>query len=717
MSAEALFSPHWYRVAELLPRLRPHVSVHRHSYRGQRWFVLQDNASGNHHRLNQAAYQFVGLLNGQRPVQHAWDLTNQKVGDDAPTQDQAIDILSQLHQANLLEMDVTADFDLLLQRKRKQDSRKKSQKMLNPLVIRLPLYDPDRVLTRLSPWFDGLFSRLGLAVWFMLIVCGVVLAAMHWNELQSQPLSTLSEPRNLLLMLTLYPFIKLIHELAHGVAIKHWGGEVHQIGITLLVIMPVPYIDGNGANTFPNKWQRVAVAAAGVAAELVIAILALILWLNIEPGLLRDIAFSTMLIAGVSTLFFNGNPLMRFDAYYALADIIEIPDLWKRSRRFYTQLFKRQLARVDDRETIAHDAREAAWLGIYGALSWLYWLGILSGLVLLATDVSHVAGLLLAAWGVTTIFLVPIFKGLRFLYRHTSSSLKRLRATMMPIALACTAFVVLFLPPASQHSSAQGVVWTPESTRILAEENCLVDQQLVAEGAAVKRGQTLLRCDATELDARISELRQKIRETRAYLDSHLLEDRVKRYIAGDQLQSKYSELRTLQAQKRGMTIQAPYDGYFHTAMGDPLVGQYFRHGADIGHVLQKDERTILAVIKQDEIGLFDNYLAVPTQVRLHENPRVAISASALRISPGAVHQLPSPALALPNGGPIPVVGEGAEGMTTRDPVYLVEVTIPSEGRNTRVGGRATLRFQHEPVPIGEQWLRSLRQIFLSKLVF
>ena len=717
MSEEALFSPHWYRVAGLQPRLRPHVTVHRHTYRGERWFILQDHASGNHHRVNQSAYQLVGLLNGERPVQIAWELCNRKLADEAPTQDQIIDLLSRLHQANLIEMDVTADFDALLQRQRKADSRRKTQQMLNPLVVRLPLFDPDRLLGRITPWFDALFSPLGLALWLVLLISGLLLAAMHWQELLSQPLASFSEPRQLLLMLLVYPLIKLVHELAHGIAIKHWGGEVHQIGITLLVIMPVPFIDGNGANTFPNKWQRVAVSAAGVATELIIAVVALMFWLGLEPGLLRDIAFSTMLIAGVSTLFFNGNPLMRFDAYYVLADILEIPDLWRRSRRYYTAFFKKQLAHVDETQAIAHDNREANWLTVYGALSWTYWVLVLSGLVLLATELSHIAGVLLAAWGITTVLLIPLFKGLRFLYRHTSSTLRRLRVLLMPTALALTLAPALFLAPVSQHSYAQGVVWTPKTTRVLAERDCLVSEQLADEGGLVSAGQVLLRCDSSELDAQIATLSANIRELRALVDGYRLQDRVNRYVASDRLSSKFEELRKLQQDKRALTVKAPYDGHFHTLPGNPLVGHYFRQGSDIAHVLRADERTILAVLGQHQIGLFEPGQAAPAEIRLHEAPGRLITASALHIKPGAVHELPSPALALPNGGDIPVIGNNAQTLTTHEPVYLVEATIPAEGANTRVGGRATLRFEHTPAPLGEQWLRQLRQLFLSRLAF
>ena len=85
-----LFSPLWYRVADLRPRLRSHARVHRHRYRGQTWYVLQDNSNARHHRFTPAAYYIIGLMDGQRSVGEIWDAANVELGDDAPTQDEII---------------------------------------------------------------------------------------------------------------------------------------------------------------------------------------------------------------------------------------------------------------------------------------------------------------------------------------------------------------------------------------------------------------------------------------------------------------------------------------------------------------------------------------------------------------------------------------------------------------------------------------------------
>jgi len=715
MSAEATFSPHWYRVAGLAPRLRPHVSVHRHRYRGRKWYVLEDRASGKHHRLNHAAYQFIGLFNGERPVHIAWDLANERAGDDAPTQDQAIEMLSQLHEANLVEVDVNADFDALLQRQRKSERRQRNLRFLNPLVVRLPLFDPDQLLDRIKPFTDPLFSRFGVLLWLAIVLSGGLLAGMHWQELSAQPLASMGEPGNLLLMVLVYPLVKVLHELAHGLAVKRWGGEVHEIGIALLVVLPVPFVDGKAAGVFPDKWQRAIVAAAGVAAELVIAVVALVLWLNVGDGLIRDMLFSAMLIAGVSTLFFNGNPLMRFDAYYVLADLIEIPDLWKRSRRYYARLWQRLFTgEVDASQSLAHDNREKAWLLIYGALSWSYWIVVLSGLILIASSISPLAGMLLGAWALTTVILLPVYRGLSYLRTGVVRTGMRIRAVLVPLLLGTGLLGGLFLVPVAHYSAIQGVVWTPENARVISGSDCLVSEVGAREGQWVIQGKVLIRCDTSEIDARIREVEAQVREVEAYIDGYRLQDRVKRRVASEQRLARKKELGSLLEEKRRMTVVAPASGHFHTPEGELAAGTYYPQGAQIGHVLKKDQRTVMAVIEQDAIGLFGPHGSESPQVRLHADMGRVVQANGFEVFPGAVQQLPSPALAIPNGGPVAVVDDGSDQpVTTLEPVYLVEVALPADSDDYRVGGRATLRFQHPSAPLGEQWLRRMRQLFLG----
>ena len=168
MSTE-LYSPSWYRVAELKPRLKSHAEVHRHHYRGQLWYVLQDRASRRMYRFNPAAWRLIGLLDGERTVQQAWDLACHRLGDDAPTQEESIRLLGQLHGSDLLQSEMPPDVDELLRRYHKQTTGKWWRNLRNPMSIKLPLLDPDRLLRATHSLYAPLFNRWGLVAWLVKI--------------------------------------------------------------------------------------------------------------------------------------------------------------------------------------------------------------------------------------------------------------------------------------------------------------------------------------------------------------------------------------------------------------------------------------------------------------------------------------------------------------------------------------------------------------------
>ena len=329
-----LHSPSWYRIAELRPRLRSHVRIHRHHYRGELWYVLEDRVSRKMHRVNPAGHYVIGLMNGYRSVNEIWESAVSKFGDDAPTQEEVIRLLGQLHSAEILQSEVTPDIAELLRRSRKGRRKTWVQNLLSPMAIRIPLFDPDRWLERWMPWFRPLFGVTGAVVWCVVVGMAAFSAAAHWPELTQDLSDRVLAPQNLVLLWLTFPVIKLFHEFGHACATKAWGGEVHEMGLMLLVLMPVPYVDASAATAFRETHRRAIVGAAGMIVEVFIASLALFLWLEVEPGITRAVLYNIMLIAGVSTVMFNGNPLLRYDGYYILSDVTQIPNLRARAQQY-----------------------------------------------------------------------------------------------------------------------------------------------------------------------------------------------------------------------------------------------------------------------------------------------------------------------------------------------------------------------------------------------
>src|SRR5262245_33095308 len=332
--ASSLYSPSWYRVENLKPRLRSHAKIHRQVYRGQTWYVLQDLASERFHRFSPSAYEVIGLMDGNRTVQQIWDLASSRLGDDAPTQDQMIRLLTQLHLADALQMDVLPDTSQFLKRSGRETRPRWLAVLLNPLSWKIPLFDPERMLEALFPVVKPLFGRLGAILWLSVVGTASVQAVLHWNDLTTDVVDRVLEPSNLLFLWVVIPLLKIFHEFGHAFAVKALGGEVHEIGIILLVLTPLPYVDASSSLAVRDKWKRMFVGAAGVMVELLFASFAMFFWLNAEPGALRSIAFDIVFVAGTSTVLFNANPLLRYDGYYILSDFLEIANLRMRANQY-----------------------------------------------------------------------------------------------------------------------------------------------------------------------------------------------------------------------------------------------------------------------------------------------------------------------------------------------------------------------------------------------
>ena len=238
-----------------------------------------------------------------------------------------INLLAQLNAADLLQTDIAPNAAEMVERFSKHSNAKRRGGFGNPLAIRLPLWDPDRFLERTLPIVRYVFSRVAATIWLLTVLSAMVLVGIHWNELSENISDRILAAEGLLLTAMVFPTLKFFHELGHAYSTKVAGGEVHELGVMLLVFAPVPYVDASASVAFRSKWRRALVGMAGMLTELFIAAMAMFAWSLAEPGLFRSLCFQTVLIAGVSTVVFNINPLLRFDGYYILSDLLEMPNL------------------------------------------------------------------------------------------------------------------------------------------------------------------------------------------------------------------------------------------------------------------------------------------------------------------------------------------------------------------------------------------------------
>lgn len=714
MTAEALFDPAWYRIARLRPRLRSHVQLHRHHYRGQLWYVLQDGSSGRFHRFTPTAYRFIGLMDGVRSVDQIWQQLTEELGDDAPTQRETMQLLYQLHAADVLQMDIPPDTDELLRRYDRERRTRWKQSLKSPLAIRIPLFDPEDFLGALSPLARPLFGWPGAVLWLGVMAIALVLAGMHWPELTDNVRERVLTPQNLVLIWLAFPVVKALHELGHAFAVKVWGGEVHQIGIMLIVFAPVPYVDASFATAFRERHRRMVVGAAGMLVELFVAAIAMILWVLVEPGLLRTLAYNVMFIAGVSTLVFNGNPLLRFDAYYILADFLEIPNLASRANQYVFYLIERYVFGVTDSRSPVSARGERGWFLFFAVASFVYRMFVYAAIVLFVASQFFVVGVLLAVWALFTTFLTPLGKGVKYLL--TSPRLRRTRRR----ALAITAGFVLVLAgltlllPVPLATVAEGVAWVPDNAVVRPGADGVVSALVAEPGSPVRAGQVLLTLDDPLLAVRAKVLTHELAAQQARYTLFRQTDRVQAEIVREEIANVEARLLRVRQQLDALEVKSQVDGVFVIPDHADLPGRFVRQGEQLGFVVPPGSVTVRAVVSQDAVDRVRS-LSRHVQIRPVEDLDVVIPAELLREVPAAVEQLPTAALGSEGGGAVAIDPRDDSGRKPFGKVFEFDLVPGAPALFRHIGTRVYVRFDHGTEPLAYRWYRGLRQVLLRQL--
>lgn len=710
--SRSLFSASWHSVAELKPALIPQVQIERHIYRGKVWFVLQEQSGGRYHRLTPSAYSLVAAMNGSRTIQTIWEQANQSGSGDECTQNDLVDLLVNLHTANLLQAGVTPDSGALLSRYKKKRQASFKQYVLNPMSIKIPLVDPDKALEWASPLFSRLFSPAGFLIWFGVMVFALIQLAEHWAELTHDLNGRLLSSGNLLVMALVFPVVKLLHELGHGIATKVWGGKVHEMGLMFLVFAPVPYVDASASSSFPSKTQRAIVAASGMMVELFLAALALYVWLLVEPGVVRAVAYNVMIIAGVSTLIVNGNPLLRYDAYYILTDLIEMPNLATRGPKYLAYVWDRYVFGVQDRQQPNESADEKKWLIFYTPLAWGYRLFVTLSISLFIANQFFFFGVVMALWGVLTQLGLPLWKAWRHVTRGPQLHRQRPWAIKSSSVLLALVVMLLGVVPAPLRTVAEGVVWLPDNAMLRAGESGFFRQWLVKPGSVVTKGTPVFVLDNPELSAELSVAKAKVDEASARYQAEQFTDLTKAAVSRRVLQQEQTVLAKLEQKAALLIGYAESDGVLVAARPEDFPMSFMKKGELVGHILERKTLFTRVVISQDNIDLVRSR-SKAAEIRFADSVSQRHVTDFLRRPAGGVNELPSAALSVNGGGVIPTLPDDPQNLKTLDRYFVVDLRIPANTPPAAFGERVYVRFDHGWEPLAWQWLRRLRQLFLS----
>ena len=627
-------SESWHRIAGRRIRLSASIRISRHRYRGETWHVLEDRLTNAFFRVNASAYLFLCLLDGRRTVSEAWSEAEAQLGDEAPTQGEAIQILSQLHEADLLRLEEGATLEPVVRRRRRRVRREFRSNLGALLFTRIPLFNPDRLLDALTPLGAVLISPFGAVLWLAILIAGAW-SVIGDAERFASGADGLLALGNLIPLYAVIVCIKLAHELGHGLTLKVLGRRiggthVNNVGVLLLLFLPFPYVDASGAWALSSKWQRALVGLAGMIVELGIAGVCAVVWARAGEGtLVASLAYNGVLAAGVSTVLFNANPLMRYDGYHVLSDLMEIPNLASRSSRHLTSLIQKHAYGLPHVVVEPAGIRDRALLSTYALASNAYRIFVYAMIGLFVFSQQFALGMVLLAVAAIELLITPVVKFTKFLWVAPELATRRPRAIGISVGAALSVIILLFSVPLPAYVRLRGIVEPQNATAIFASTSGTL-RHVLATGTLVEPETAVVVTDDPELVSRVQRLELELDRLDVMRRSAIAARSPMRDAITQRIGVVEDDLALSRERLCDTRATADTAGTWVRALPEIPMGSFVRAGDALGVVAVSGRSVVRAVVPQDASGRLESARSIAVHVA--GVPAESCTGTLLRVS-------------------------------------------------------------------------------------
>ncbi len=650
----------------LRPQLRSDLHFSIQELAGDRVCVIEDRTAWRFHRVGLAEYAFLRALDGRRTVASILAQLARDGGPDAFTESEAIQMVRWLKDNHLLalESDRTTNQDAAAERQILG-----ALMWLNPLIAKLPLARPDRFFTALEAALHWALGRFGFLVWLVVVVSGATAVAVDWARFDRGFDGILARD-NWLWLLLAWAGLKIIHELSHGLYCKHFGAAVREIGAIFVLFVPMGYVDASASLGLASKWRRIMVAAAGIYAEFFIAGAAALFWARTPDGLAATIAHNVIFTGTAVTLLLNANPLMRFDGYFILGDLLGLPNLATRGRGFVQSLATRLLLGQRAAAPIALRTREDWIVAIYGLAAVCWQVLVFAGMLVASSTVLRGGGLVFAAIAAALWLGVPLWQMGRTAARAQGSAFDRLFTAAWRLALVFALVTAVVFVPFRRSVSSPAVIELAETAVLRAECPGFIRAVHVRDGDSVAADQLLIELGNDEVAAQLDRARldlqqQELRARIAYSHGELA--------AFQAETAKANTLRSAVAEREKyvatLQIRAPFAGRITNRRLDQLAGSFLHTGDEIAQLGRAAGSDVRIALDQESAPHFRTAVGAPVRVRI-EGRAGTLEATLTRVEARATRDLIHPALTALAGGPLPL--RRAEDADQKKPYELAE---------------------------------------------
>jgi putative peptide zinc metalloprotease protein len=722
-------------------RRRGDLVVNRQVYQGQAWWVVKDPISLHYFRFRPEEYALLDMLDGRTSLDVLKEQFEARFPPRRITVDELSRFIATLHRSGLVIGDRPGQGPQLFERRRQRIWREWMAWLANIMSMRFRGIDPDRILERLDPWFGWLFAPPAIVAALVFVASALLLVLVNFDVFRAKlpEFQQFFAAGNWFYLAVALAVTKILHEFGHGLSCKHYGGECHEMGMMLLVFTPCLYCDVSDSWMLPSKWKRAAIGAAGMYVEVIIASIATYLWWNSHPGVFNQLCLDVMFVSSVSTILFNANPLLRYDGYYILSDVLEIPNLRQKANTILQRLASRWCLGIKQQDDPFLPQRNLGLFALYAVASSVYGWIVTASIFLFVWNVFkpyrlEVLGQILAlgaVWGLVIRPLQGIIKFFKVPGRRDEVKPKNVAVTA---AVAATLAAGIALIPLPQR------VWCPTELRPRGEEMVYVtvpgrvERLAVKPGAVVKRGDELARLVNVDLDLEIADLEGKATQYESRLKS-LERERFSDPAAGLEIGTVKESLASLREQlarkhqdRRELVLVAPRDGvvlpflslkspgeqggklpaWSGNALSDRNLGATFQEGTVLCMVGEPERFEAVMVVDQTEVEFVAN--GQPVDLKLDSFPWQTFRGKVDQIAETHI-EAGSERLSVKAGGSVPTETDPSGREIPISTSYEALMTLDDTEAVFTPGMRGTARIQVGSRTVGQWLLRLLWQTF------
>jgi putative peptide zinc metalloprotease protein len=728
-------------------RRRGDLVTNRQLHQGQAWWVVKDPISLSYFRFRPEEYALLDMLDGEVSLEQLKEQFEARFPPRRITLDELARFVATLHRSGLVMGDRPGQGPQLYERRKQRIWKQWMAWLANIMSLRFRGIDPDWMLTKLDPWFGWLFSPPAIVAMLAFVSSAMLLVLVNFDVFRSKlpDFHQFFASGNWLYLAIALGVTKVLHEFGHGLSCKHYGGECHEMGMMLLVFTPCLYCDVSDSWMLPSKWKRAAIGAAGMYVEVIIASIATYLWWNSHAGIFNQLCLDVMFVSSVSTILFNANPLMRYDGYYILSDILEIPNLRQKATSILGRAASKWCLGIKQPEDPFLPQRKRGLFALYAVASSLYMWMVSASIFLFMWSVFkpyrlEVLGQILAAGALWGLVIRPLQSMIKFLnVPGRRDEVKALNVTVSGIVAAVVLAAIALIPLPQR-------VWCAAELRPRGEEMVYVtvagrlESLAVKAGDLVKKGQELARLSSIDLDLAIADLEGKASQSLARLNS-LQRERFTDPAAGLEIGTVEESLKSVEEQlakklkdRTELVLVAPRDGvvlpstsvppskeaaaagklpgWSGSALDDKNLGATFTEGTVLCMVGEAEKLEGVMVVDQSEVEFI--LRGQPVDLKLDAFP--------WRTFTGAVDELAethietgSERLSVKAGGQVPTKTDDSGRELPISTSYEAMTSLDDPDGLLTPGMRGTARIKVGSRTVGQWLLRLLWQTFNFKM--